>query len=275
MKNRIGLLRKKKGLSQKQLADAAKTSQQQIQRIEAGVQNARFDLAARICAALNASMSEVFPTTELSLTRFFRKGKKPSDIFDDEAAIRGLEDAGIDMDPAERTFKYRLRGGAEGQLAISGASYEQLWSVVQDADPPNGFAVFDAGARRYALNLNHLLFCHFLFDPPNQLLRNANAVDDENCTAEFFLSDSSTPSKVDVNPDCASIDDDDVSDWESVQLQDLFASAASDPLQRFKLMDVDGETAFFRPQDVAMISAPLSAVEPALFGDEEAEEEDD
>jgi transcriptional regulator with XRE-family HTH domain len=39
--NRIRELRKKKGLSQQALAEAAKTSQQRIQRIESSTQQAR------------------------------------------------------------------------------------------------------------------------------------------------------------------------------------------------------------------------------------------
>jgi transcriptional regulator with XRE-family HTH domain len=272
--NRIRQLRKKKGLSQKQLADAAKTSQQQIQRIEVGLQNARFDLAARICAALEANVPEVFPTTEPSLSRFSRKGKKFSDILDDRAAMRGLEEAGIDMDPVERTFQYRLRGGAEGEISISGAGYSYLWSFVQDVDP-SGFAVFNAGARKYAINLNHLLFCHFLHDPPDQLSENSDTDDDESHEVEFFLSDSAKAHKIDVAPDRVAIGDEDATGWEDVQLQGLFISAASDPIERFMLVDVDNETVFFRPQDVAMFSAPISAVEPALFSDDDEDKDKD
>jgi transcriptional regulator with XRE-family HTH domain len=268
--NRIRQLRKKKGLSQKQLADAAKTSQQQIQRIEVGLQNARFDLAVRICAALEATLPEVFPTTEQSLKRFSRKGKKLSDVLDDRATMRGLEEAGIDMDAVERTFQYRLRGGAEGELTISAASYSNLWSFVQVE--PSGFAVFNTGARKYAINLNHLLFCHFLHDPPDQLSENPITDEDESIEVEFVLSDSSKVYKIDVAPDRGSIADNDGTNWGDVQLQELFVSATSDPIERFMLVDIDDETVFFRPQDVAMFSAPLSSVEPALFDDKDQDE---
>jgi transcriptional regulator with XRE-family HTH domain len=46
------------GISQKQLAAVAGTSQQQIQRIVAGNQPIHFDMALRICEALRESLWE-------------------------------------------------------------------------------------------------------------------------------------------------------------------------------------------------------------------------
>jgi transcriptional regulator with XRE-family HTH domain len=60
-------LRTTRGLSQRQLAQAAGTSQQQIQRIETGHQSVRFDLATCIADALHASLTNVFPQVDLNL----------------------------------------------------------------------------------------------------------------------------------------------------------------------------------------------------------------
>ena len=54
-------LREAKKLSQRQLAELVGTSQQQIQRIEAGLQAARIDVAVKIAEALGGSLADVFP----------------------------------------------------------------------------------------------------------------------------------------------------------------------------------------------------------------------
>jgi transcriptional regulator with XRE-family HTH domain len=58
----------KAGLTQTQLAARAKTSQQQIQRIEAG-QSVRLELASAICAALKVPLEKVFPGTKAPAKR--------------------------------------------------------------------------------------------------------------------------------------------------------------------------------------------------------------
>jgi DNA-binding XRE family transcriptional regulator len=63
-KNRIQELRTALGLTQRQLASMVGTSQQQIQRLETGLQAARLDLAARICSALGKPIQQVFPATK-------------------------------------------------------------------------------------------------------------------------------------------------------------------------------------------------------------------
>lgn len=59
--NRIRVFRQELGLSQKALAANIGTSQQQIQRIEAGAQSVRHDLAIKISAALGAPVGTLFP----------------------------------------------------------------------------------------------------------------------------------------------------------------------------------------------------------------------
>jgi DNA-binding XRE family transcriptional regulator len=138
---KIRALREKKGLTQRQLAKVVGTSQQQIQRIETGVQAPRFDLAARICSALKTPMEQVFPTTKKPIAALRRKGLSAESIFRDNEFGAGMEAAGIDMDPAVWTFKLRLRGGAMKMFPVSGPEKNRLWSAVQD---PTEFVVFDS-----------------------------------------------------------------------------------------------------------------------------------
>lgn len=166
MANRIAELRKRLGLSQRALAEKAKTSQQQIQRIEAGAQIARFDLAARIAVALDEPLRVVFPETELPKPRKVRPSDAPiglPDLTKEERA--GLEKGGIDPVWEQSTLRYCLTGGAWGCLPISGVDKARLWRITQDSEAPKDFIVFDSGPRRYAINSKYLSALQFLFDP--------------------------------------------------------------------------------------------------------------
>jgi transcriptional regulator with XRE-family HTH domain len=271
--NKIKELRQAKGLTQRDLAKAAKTSQQQIQRIEAGNQHARFDLATKISAALGEPISKVFPSTTLPLARMKKRGGKLSEVYRDEKASDELEEAGIDMEPAVWTLKYSLRGGANGHFPISGPDMHRLSSILQreERGEDDDFVVLPSADRQYALNLQHLVFCHFLFDPVSHELVSAEEKD-QSPEVEFYLADRSEPLRFDVDPDTGSIDDD-YAEGLSVQLQDLFYYAELGTNgRRLKFVDVDGETAFFRPRDVAMFSVPLWLIEPSASDEEENEE---
>lgn len=260
-------LRKKKGLTQRQLAELAGTSQQQIQRIEGGVQNARFDLAFAICAALDTRMQEVFPSTELALKRSRKRVKTLADVYLDSKASEELEKAGIDMEPRRWTLIYRLRGGAEGMLPISGPEYSRIWRFIQ-LEESDSFIVFDSVNRRYAINIKHLIFCQFQFDVHGQV----ELEEDDGSGVQFYLSDKAEPLTFLVDRDVCSLDEED--SWVDVQLQDMFHSAEMGPVGRFKFKDIDGETAFFRPDDVAMFSVELRDLEPAMWSEDEDDEDE-
>lgn len=267
--NRVRELRKKHGLTQKALARLASTSQQQIQRIEGGGQSVRFDLAVAICAALGATMKEVFPATELPLKRAHGRIRSAMDIYTDGGISSDLERSGIDTDPSQWILSFRLRGGAEGLLPLTGREKSRFWRLLQD-DDTDGFHIFDSGPRRYALNTKHLLFCHFLFEPLGA------ETDDEDAdeTIQFYLYDSPEPMKFDVVPDTVSIDEDDPAE-KGVQLQELFYYASMDASPRLMFSDIDTETVFFRAADVAMFSALLADVTPSMRDFEDFDEEDE
>jgi transcriptional regulator with XRE-family HTH domain len=264
--NRIKELRKAKGLTQKQLADAAKTSQQQIQRIEAGNQHARFDLATQISAALGQPIGKVFPSAALPLARLNRRPEANLD----KTTSEELEGAGLDMEPDLWTAKYKLRGGAQGQLEISGPDMHRLHSLLQD-HVESGFVVIASTERQFAFNLKHLIFCHILFDRPS----NVRAVVQEKTNeVEFYLTAEREPLRFGVDPDTTSLDEEEDPEPLSVQLQDLFYNAelATD-LPRLNFVDEDGETVFLRCDDVSMFSVPLWLIEPNVSEEENEETE--
>ncbi|WP_210250687.1 helix-turn-helix transcriptional regulator [Mesorhizobium sp. SARCC-RB16n] len=261
-------LRRKKGLTQKQLATLAGTSQQQVQRIEAGAQNARFDLAIAICGALGVRMPDAFPSTELALRRAGKRMKTMADAYSDKRTADELKAAGLDMHPEYWTFRYRLRGGADGDLPISGTDYDRLWHLVQASDD-GAFLVFDSGNRRYAINPKHLIFCQFLFDGPGRQPQDDEADEGE---ARFYLAEAAEPLTFSVEPDLTPFGDD--TDWEGGELQGLFLSAetglTADEWLTFE--DGDGERVFIRAGEVTMFSISLPDVDPGMRDDEEDEE---
>lgn len=270
VQNRIRELRKKRGLTQRQLAEMAGTSQQQIQRIEACTQTARFDLAVAICGALEVRMQEAFPSTEVALKRVGKHIKTMADAYLDKRAVNDLREAGFDMHPEQWTFRYRLRGGAKGDLPISGPDYERLRSIVQ-SETEKRFLVFDSGSRSYAIGLQHLTFCQFLFDSPMRMPKEDSSDQDR---IEVYLADSAKRLTFSCEPDGALIDGTDDTAWEKAQLQILLMSADDGDDCRLSFEDGDGEEVFLRAEDVAMLSIPLWAVNPTMSEDEDEDEDE-
>ncbi|MBR0939272.1 helix-turn-helix transcriptional regulator [Bradyrhizobium jicamae] len=262
--NRIKEFRQAKGLTQRQLAEAAETSQQQIQRIEAGNQLARFDLAARISAALGQPVTKVFPSAEPALARL----KRDFATHDDEEASKEMEMAGLDVEPNVWTVKFRLRGGAEGDFSISGPDKHRLNRILHDQGD-SGFVVLPSIDRQYALNLKHLTFCQLLFDGPSPEYAPPS---ERSYEVQFYLTDQRDPLVFEAEPDTRLLEHEEDPEPLSVQLQDLFyyAEMGVDD-RRLSFVDLDGETAFFRPDDVSMFSVPIWLIEPNVSDDAEDE----
>ncbi len=212
-------------------------------------------------------MEQVFPATKKPIAALRRKGLTGESIYQDNAFGAEMESAGIDMDPALWTFKLRLRGGAMKNLQVSGPEKKRLWNAVQ---VPTGFVVFDSGERQLALNLRHLLFSHFLFDPP---FAEPEANNDRSYDLEVFIIYEKESLTFSIEADRVPLDVE--SDGDDAQLQDLLfmTETSCEENDVLHFTDVDGETAFFRAADVAMISIPISAVEPDLFESEGEEDE--
>jgi hypothetical protein len=167
--------------------------------------------------------------------------------------------AAVDMDPFEWTFKYRLRGSATGSLPISGTEKDRLFEAVQRCEI-DSFVVFDSEGATIVLNMDHLIFCHFLFDSPLTLHPERELINE----VKVFLGDSSEPLRFEVEADEHVMDNPD----ELGQFENLFFTAehsAGETNVIFHFEDVDGEDAFFRASDTAMIQIPLWVLEPDLL----------
>lgn len=258
--NNIRELRKGRGLTQRALAASVGTSQQQIQRIESGTQTVRFDLAAAIAAALEAPLEKAFPSAE-KLFSSMSKRKSRTPAWEDETLEEDADMSGVDLDPHVWTLKYLLRGGHEGQWPISSQDKRRLFRIVQDPGTKR-FAVFDTPTHRVAINTRHLSFSQFLFDaawPTDERGKEEGEIEVHMISRTEPLTFTPEPDREDLaeNPEAE----------EGGELQELFFTLEGAPEddETVGFTDVDGEMAFFRVGDIAMVSVPLWAVEPAIW----------
>jgi DNA-binding XRE family transcriptional regulator len=267
-KNNIQKRRTKLGLSQRKLAELVGTSQQQIQRIEAGVQAARLEIATRICAALNAQMVEIFPQTKKVLPRLVLREDPYAELVSNERCVAEMGKAGIDTNPEFWHLRVRLRSRVEKLLPITATDQKRLWSQLQNRDTE--FVVLDSGDKRVAINIEHLLCWQFLWDAEAPIPKKS----EEDDGLYVFFSDSEKPLRFDVDADEKKLGKDDEGD-EVVQLRGLLRDLErSDEDTIVSFEDSDGEYAFFRANEISMVELPLWAVEPGLEEgeDDEAEE---
>jgi DNA-binding XRE family transcriptional regulator len=235
---RIPSFRTKAGITQKQLADLVKTSEQQIHLIEMGKQSVPFGLAVRICSALNEPMEAVFSCI-----------KRP---------LEKLRMA-VDMDPSEWTFGYRLRGGSTGSFPISGTGKDRLFGAVERFEI-GPFVVFDSEGSTIVLNIDHLTYCHFLPNPPSRMHPERAHFN----TVKVCIADSSEPFLFEVNADEHDRDDlEELGQFEDLIFTAEHASGEANVMFYFK--DIEGKEAFFRASEIAMIQIPLWVLEADLF----------
>lgn len=270
--NRIREFRKELGMTQRGLAEVAGTSQQQIQRIESGVQDARFDLAVRICSSLKRPMAEVFPSTAVALKRTPTSTEIAPHRLPD-ALYFELEDAGLDMDPRAWLFRFRLDGGYTGQLWVNGREKGRLLSAVQSAKEGE-FIVFDTDTHRYAINLGHLVYGHFMFEAAAAMEQNSAEGAPWPLRLALRFSDSPDPVFFEVEGDTESLDKGPDAE-KGVQLQDLFYHIEAGVSDTLSFADEDGEEVVFNAKKVSMVWVPLRAVNAELRDSEREGEEED
>lgn len=255
--NRIHEKRAALGLSQRALAKATGTSQQQIQRIEAGVQAVRIDLAARIAGALNSSLAEVFPKIQKELNS--KKGR--SRKFAQPPLSRELlAEAGIEADPRQWTLRIGFEDGREVDYWVSAAEKERVSSIIWDAT--FDFFAFDTDTKRVAANRSKINYAHFLFDLG--VIRKEQEEESYKVVVNFVGTKESVV--YGVEPDDADSEED--GEGFRSQLQNLFfdmdgRDADDDEIVWFD--DEDGERVYLRTKQILFMEVPLLCCEPALW----------
>jgi len=261
MENRIRQLREKAGWSQAQLANLVGTSQQQIARIEAGSQSVKVDLALAIASALKVDLGKLFPETRKLLGRGKRRKDRQAlvELHYDPKAVGEFESAGVDLDPATWLLKLRMRGGANIEFVCSTAEAQRIRRNLHNRDSSTPFVVFHAPVVAVALNINHLMHYHELWD--GQTATDWHDEDVPNEEIAVFFSDSPTPAVFDVDVDDGAPGEDDEG-----QIRNLLFTLETfiEPGEFIQFRDADGEDALFRAEDIALMTVPLRIVNPAL-----------
>jgi transcriptional regulator with XRE-family HTH domain len=249
----MSLFRKSRGLTQRALADLAGTSQQQVQRIEAGIQGVRLELATRIANALGSQLGDVFP--------FMENGRRVKGLAASRYALKReqLVEAGIDPDPAVWTVKLFAHDGRVFLYQVPSDEKARLERMVSDGD--GRFVIFTSDTHRVALNLRKFAATQFLFD--FDLVDSTNE-SPEKLELSLHLIASKEPVAFDVEPDQKSQEEAD--DDSSSQLQNLFfyLEMGQEEDEVISFDDVDGESVYVRTTEVLAIEVPLVCVEPAL-----------
>jgi transcriptional regulator with XRE-family HTH domain len=255
--NRIVEARTALGLSQRALAKAVGTSQQQIQRIETGIQAVRIDLAASIAQALKSSLAELFPKIQ---TQPVAKKSRRNNDSQPPISPDVLRKAGIQSDPSQWTLRLGFEDGREFNYAISAAEKERVSSIIWNAT--FDFFVFDADTKRVAANRSKINYAHFLFG--FGVAEEEKELESFDLIANFIGSKDAI--KFGVDPDDVAVENDD--EGFGSQLQNMFFSiegldADDDNVIWFD--DEDGERVYLRTRQILLIELPLLCCEPALW----------
>lgn len=263
MSNNVKSLRTKLGLTQRQLAELVGTSQQQIQRIEAGRVEARLELATKLSEALGKSMNVVFPGAANAIAAFKKSSTSPK-YAPGEKEFALIRKAGIEADPRHWTLVVRLRGHDEAmQFDISSADHDRLFRAVQDEQTDTDYVsciVFETPTHCVAINLSELVCCQFLYDLGNL---EQSPDQDLETNAEVFFRGSSSAVRFNVDQDHGSPDDeDDEGDFRNIFYS--LDSGATEPSRRLHFADEDGESVFLRAGDIALLKVPLWVIDPAV-----------
>ena len=264
-RNRISQLRKSRGLTQRALAELAGTSQQQVQRIEAGVQGVRLELATKTAAALGGELAEIFP----SLGTDRRRGSEGSRYVNQRAKLLA---AGLDPDPNYWTVKFFASDGRLFEYVVPSDEKDRLEKIVgRSSRSTDGMFVFTTSTQWVALNRTKIAATQFLFD------RGLVIEDDEedNLELKLHLIGAGQPIVFGVEPDTHSVDDDEQGSCSQLQRLFLELEMASEN-EIVDFYDEDGERIYVETAEVLAIEVPLVCCEPALWNAQiEGQTEDD
>ncbi len=283
LKNRIRDFRLKAGLSQRALAEKAGTSQQQVARIERGVQQASVALAGKLCSALGQPMERLFPGSASAVRRMRNMDDREygTDILNGGALSEEMAKAGIDLDPRTWFLKMRLSNGTSHVYTVSGSEQRRIRHLIQSAS--DQFVVFDTDTSRVMVNLDHLEYVHWLFeaipdyatihDKDRDSAEERDEGENPNESVIVYTAGSCEVLSFNVDPD---------DDEESGQFSHIFAMAEmqspDDPRYHFHFEDEDGEEVFLLSTSVSMLSVPRWVIDPNAYealGDILDEENDD
>lgn len=262
MANRINNLRKQRGLTQRQLAEMAGTTQQTIQRLETGQTTPRFDIAISICRALEAPLPEVFPDAQAA-AKLARKLPANRDLYEDRKTLKAFEEAGFEMDLSDWSLAMRFGGGASMSLDLAAGEKSRIWSAFQSEH--SEFVIMDSDDLRVAINCANLKLWQFKFESFVRRGKNTRPEYKTGWPVEVWLTGESTPCTFHVDLDEHTEENEGIG-----QIGHMFSmlETAGFDYSMHSLLDIDGERVFFRTKDINAISCPLEVIEEEEHGDE-------
>jgi len=264
MKNQVKKLREAKGLTQTQLAKRVKTSQQQIQRVEAGIHAVRVDLAAALAVALDENLGTVFPElakTAKGLAR--RRNFDFESLYSDKAKSK-FASAGMNTDTCYWNMELNLPGNQLLSYAVSDADRINFSKFAITASD-EGFFCFLAKTHYVCVRMRSIRYSRFLMEPldveiQSELQGAETNLPDQNKLRVYF-GDGSTPVDFEVEPDI--LPNDVEEDQSEGQFSILFESIGhgyyTDTGMSFD--DSDGEPIILNPSRIAVIEIPLPIVD--------------
>ncbi|WP_411705895.1 helix-turn-helix transcriptional regulator [Edaphovirga cremea] len=260
--NKIKQYRTQKSITQRELAELVGTSQQQIQRIEAGKVAANLVIAQAISAVLGKPLGAVFPGADEALSTF--RGKRNRTAED----LSQIANEGIEMDGCEWTLKLYLKGQNEAVfLPINQSDKRRFFAHFEEEETNDTvqFFVFDSDEYRFALNIREVVFHQFLFEPLGAFIQDDEADEKDYSNVRITVTNGGPTIRL-------SVESDELEDGEedTGQLSYIFYMLESDtaPGERYQITDADGEDAFIRAGSIAILQVALSVLEPNEEEDE-------
>lgn len=267
--NRIKELRKELRMSQRQLAEIAGVSQQQIQRIETGKSDTTFEVTKRICSALGQSrIRDVFPeTVEQYEAKEAKIVTRQQLLEGPELVDRFLSADGPDFLETMTTVRFFLLENKCVEINLQDNELVRLNLNLTQKDRGLRYVIFTSPQVKIALNATHVVAAEFYYDarekkaPPVPL----DEISHEKVTV--ISPEFSAPLLLEVDPDIRALDDDFAEEWET-QLQDVFFWAEEANDQKcavISLGKVDRISTLIRLDRISFISVPLELINPRNF----------
>ncbi len=268
MKNNLRNLRSEKGLTQAQLAEMAALSQQQIQRVEAGVHAVRIDIAASIATALGVNLGTIFPELSEASPGLARRKNLDYPTLYSERNKAALENSGFEADPDYWILRLSLVGGQILDYPINSRAKARLNNLAagapQNAFTANQFFCFDSTDHTVCCQLSAVEWFQLRWERADIGAYMANENDRSNSESEephrirIFFRGNTQPIDFEVEPDSAEEANQEEPDY--LPLTDLVYALDDYPdsdAQVSFLDDAGGERVFLNPEMISLVEIPL------------------
>lgn len=264
----------KAGLSVEELSRKTGIPKILLHCIETWTSPARIVHVWRLSSALGVPADTLFPKA-MKAFRIYTE-KNPEIALSNDTVLTDLESLGVTASGLVYTFTCVLKNGTGFSHNVDYLTYNRLNRVVHDIDDskasigPN-FVRYQTEDKYVLLNIDEIVFCHFIFDPDVDETTTKNGDEDPD---EFFgriavyLSNGPTPLRFEAVADSIEVDiDDNVCGTSETQFQDILANVADfadENLSVFYFFDLDDEKAVFRIKYVSMMTLPIEYANPSV-----------